>query len=82
MNNKMIIGLAGLTFGSGNLGCSALAISFYSELTKMLRESDISARLISFSDNADTSLYIDEDYPIEFVPYHLSDISSVKKQVK
>lgn len=79
MNNKMIIGLAGLTFGSGNLGCSALAISFYSELTKMLRESDISARLISFSDNADTSLYIDEDYPIEFVPYHLSDISSVKK---
>lgn len=75
----MIIALAGLSFGSGNLGCSALAISFYSSLVRILKELDIEAKIISFSDPADTSVYIDNNYTVYFAPYHLSQLSTVRR---
>lgn len=80
-NKKVIIALAGLSFGSGNLGCSALAISFYNGLVKILKELNLKAKMISLSDSADTSAYVDKCYPIEFSPYHLSKLGTVKRAI-
>ncbi|MGN0132767.1 MAG: polysaccharide pyruvyl transferase family protein [Lachnospiraceae bacterium] len=78
MNQKRLkIALAGLTFGSGNLGCRALAISFYDEITKVLDELKIKAVFIALCDSADTSQYININYPLVFIPYHLSSVKTV-----
>lgn len=78
-NDEMIIGLMGLSFGSANLGCSALAISFYTGLIDCLKKNAIRARIISFSTKPDESIELDETYMVTFIEYHLADIKALPK---
>ena len=67
-----IIGLMGLNFGSANLGCAALAISFYKDLTHVLRNLDIDCKVIVVGAPTNVKEFENIRYPIEFVEYHLS----------
>lgn len=77
---EIVIGLAGLSFASKNLGCAALAVSFYRGLVELLQQQDADKkyRIISFSafprNYAD---FADPAYPVQFVEYHLSRIDCV-----
>jgi len=76
MKRRLTIGLMGLSFGSENLGCVALAISFYRGLVQCLKEQNLEANILAISLSARNPYYIDEQYPIVFQEYHLSDFKS------
>ena len=72
MERTLRIGLMGLSFKSANLGCTALAISFYAGLTSILNDADIDAEFLAIGDNADIGKYFNPRYKVEFIEYHLS----------
>lgn len=72
------IGLMGLSFESENLGCVALAYSFYSGLLDVLDQISSKVELVSFSGEPKENGIISTKYPIHFVEYHLSNTSSWK----
>lgn len=72
MERTLRIGLMGLSFKSANLGCAALAISFYTGLTSILNDANIDAEFLAIGDNSDVGEYFNPRYKIEFIEYHLS----------
>lgn len=54
---KIKIGLAGLYFESKNLGCMALALSFYKGLVEVLKVNNIKVDIVSFSAPVNTSFF-------------------------
>lgn len=77
MKKSVCIGLMGLNFGSENLGCAALAMSFYSELIKILRDLEIKASFHIISLKSDFCIKQDSEYPVVFQEYHLADIRTL-----
>ena len=77
MKKTVTIGLMGLSFCSSNLGCVALAKSFYIELTKLLESLNINAELIAIGKGEESGTYKNNQYPIRFVDFHLSKISTL-----
>ena len=72
MERTLRIGLMGLSFKSANLGCAALAISFYTGLTSILNDANIDAEFLAIGDNSDVGECFNPRYKIEFIEYHLS----------
>lgn len=79
MKKKLNVGLMGLSFKSGNLGCVALAISFYTGIVEVLEKLNLDCKILAIGAVADTREYVNERYPIEFLEYHLSNPKSFFK---
>ena len=77
MKKSICIGLMGLNFDSDNLGCAALAMSFYLELVKILRELRIEANFYIIGGNNDFCAKQELQYPVVFQEYHLSNIKTL-----
>ncbi len=78
--NKWTIGMLGLSFGSPNLGCSALAYAFRELLIELFRDSGTKLELFLFT-NVDCSSYLStrEDWIEEkVVKYSFKEISSIR----
>lgn len=77
MKKSIRIGLMGLNFSSDNLGCAALAMSFYVELIKNLRKLDINASIYIIGAKSDFCVHHAPEYPATFQEYHLLDIRTL-----
>lgn len=77
MKKAICIGLMGLNFSSDNLGCAALAMSFYVELIKILRELDMKANIYVIGSKSDFCTNQAPEYPVTFQEYHLLDIRTL-----
>ena len=77
MNVKIIVGLCGLNFSSGNLGCSALAYSFKNILNKIAKSNGYKMILYVISPFKQNILKDKED-EIYYVEYHLTDIHTYR----
>ncbi len=77
MNKSIRIGLMGLNFCSDNLGCAALALSFYAELVNILRSLKLEASIYIISGNSSFCIKQGPEYPVVFQEYHLSDIRTL-----
>lgn len=77
MIKSIRIGLMGLNFCSDNLGCAALALSFYSELVDILRSSKVDATIYIISGKSDFCSKQGPEYPVVFQEYHMSDIRTL-----
>lgn len=89
MRKKQIytIGLIGLTFLSGNKGCSALAYSFFNMLNNIAKKNNIKLKLIIISRlNMNLhNLKNDTIMDIKCIEYHFKDFkhhSLIKKEIK
>lgn len=79
---NFIIGLMGLSFDSANLGCAALAISFYQGLTEVLNNLNIDCKIVVVGASTNVKRFENKRYPIEFVEYHLSKPMTIVQTVK
>lgn len=75
----MNIGLCGLEFGSGNLGCSALSFSFLSMLREIEKEHNLAINIyVITQENCKINIFESMFRNVQFVEYHLKNAKSMK----
>lgn len=76
------IGLFGLDFGSGNLGCGALSYSFIDIINNILKNDKKRYKIYIFTQEFFNIEILRETYPnVELVEFHFKKINSIKKLI-
>lgn len=82
MKKHINIGLMGLNFGSTNLGCAALAVSFFSEIINIIKKLNVDCTFYIIGKESTFCEKYSPEYPVVFQEYRLKSFRTFYKSLK